>query len=175
LEDCFGSRCRGGYCFYPEINHHTAVRNRTNRESKRMKEIDPHLPIDSTAARVVSIVNEAGIPFKCGDKIVSMSPLPTMAWPYQRDHDMTGRKVGRFTVIGYSVWKPKSHQPNNVRWVVKCSCGRYQIFTTKTVKRNNPNSMCEVCHHVQSLKNKKHSAQYEKYNSDNQTNDRVNL
>lgn len=110
-----------------------------------MREIDPNLPVDRIAARVVSKVSDIGRSFRNTDTITSMSPLPTMQWPYAKSDDLTGRKCGRFTVIGYALWRPKTHQKNNVRWVVRCVCGRYQMLTTKAVKNNNINSACVEC------------------------------
>lgn len=107
--------------------------------------INPHLPIDKLAALVVSENLEHGYEFKCGNRISSMSPLPTVQWPYAKSDDLTGMKTGDFIVVGYSAWKPRTHQPNNVRWVVKCKCGRYEIRTTKTVKKNHPSNACSEC------------------------------
>ena len=103
-----------------------------------MKEIDPNLPIDKTAAFVVSKSSHQGFDFKCGDKIVSMSPIPTRKFPGFKQHDLTGVKFGRFTVIGCATFVPKNYltsRANTVRWVAKCTCGRYQIFTTRAVNR----------------------------------------
>ena len=111
-----------------------------------MSEIDPNLPVDKSAALVVSKSKDHGSDFEKQNKITSMVPLPTMLWPYGPDHDLTGRRCGRFTVIGYSVWRPKSHQPNNTRWVVRCACGRYQIMTTKAIKKAHPENACVECY-----------------------------
>jgi hypothetical protein len=113
-----------------------------------MKEIDPHNPIDSVAARVVSKVKDNAALFNCGNKITSMSPLPMRQFPGFRHHDLTGKKCGSFTVIGCALWVPKNHlqqRCNTVRWVVKCKCGRYQMLTTKAVKKNSPQTMCVDC------------------------------
>lgn len=106
-----------------------------------MKEIDPHLPIDKIAALVVSNSYDKGFDFECGDKITSMSPLPTCQFSGVKEHDLTGRTFGYFTVIGCAVYRPKNHltnRKNTVRWVCKCRCGRYQMFSSKTVKKNGP-------------------------------------
>lgn len=106
-----------------------------------MKEIDPHLPIDKTAALVVSKSGHQGFDFRNGNKITSMSPLPTRQFSGPRHDDLTGKTFGDFTVIGCALFVPKNHltsRSNSVRWVARCRCGRYQIFTTKAVRRERP-------------------------------------
>ncbi len=111
-----------------------------------MEEIDPHLPIDKIAAYVVSNNNDAGHVFKCGSKVTSMKRLPTIQFVGPKQHDLTGRKCGRFTVIGCSLIKPGiKGQNKRTRWVVRCSCGRYQILSSKAVKKNSDQSMCVEC------------------------------
>jgi hypothetical protein len=116
--------------------------------------IDPNLPVDKTAAIVVSKSDEHGIEFRCGHNISSMTRLPTRSWPNKKEDDLTGRTSGRFTVIGYALWKPKNWRTssNSVRWVVRCTCGRYQMLTTKAVKNNSPYNMCEECYRINNLK-----------------------
>lgn len=112
-----------------------------------MKEIDPHLPVDKIAAFVVAKSFDQGVDFKCGNKITSMIPLPTKMWHGRPCDDLTGRKCGSFVVVGCSTFMPKNYrvQTNNTRWVVKCKCGRYQILTTKAVKKNHPQTACVEC------------------------------
>jgi len=111
--------------------------------------IDPHYPVDIKAKEVVSKSREHGFEFKCGSKITSMAPLPTRIWHGRKQDDLTGRSVGDFTVIGCSLFMPNNHltAKNNTRWVVRCKCGRYQILTTKTVKKNN-NIACVECQRI---------------------------
>jgi len=99
-----------------------------------MKTVDPNLPIDKTAALVVSKSSHHGFDFKCGSKITSMTPLPTRQFPGLKEHDLTGKIFGDFIVIGCAVWIPNNGGRNSVRWVSKCRCGRYQMFTSKAVK-----------------------------------------
>lgn len=112
-----------------------------------MENINPHLPIDKTASLVVSESMEQGTEFKCGNIISSMSPLPTTNWPNPKKDDLTGRVTGRFTVIGFALWKPNNWKTscNSARWVVRCACGRYQMLTTRAVKKDNPYNMCVDC------------------------------
>jgi hypothetical protein len=122
-----------------------------------MREIDPHNPIDKIAARVVSKVSHAQSEFYCGDKIYSMSPLPMRQFPGFKEHDLTGKKSGRFTVIGCALFVPKNYltsRANSVRWVCRCTCGRYGMLTTKAIKKNHPENMCDPCNKVYNLRRK---------------------
>lgn len=112
-----------------------------------MSEIDPSNPVDKIAAMVVSKVNHSVVRFNPGHQVYSMTPLPIRQFPGFKQHDLTGRKSGRYTVIGCAIFVPKNHltSTNNIRWVVKCSCGRYGHLTTKGVKNNSPNTMCSEC------------------------------
>jgi hypothetical protein len=112
-----------------------------------MKEIDPHLPVDKVAASVVSKSHDQGLDFVCGAKIVSMVPLPTTLWHGPKKDDLTGVRTGDFIVVGPSLWKPNNWRTssNSARWVVRCKCGRYQILTTRAVKKNHPDNKCVEC------------------------------
>lgn len=112
-----------------------------------MKDIDPNLPVNKTAALVVSKSNEHGVDFSGSHRISSMTPLPTTQFWGLKEHDLTGKKSGRFIVIGCSLWRPNNWKKstNSVRWVVRCGCGRYEILTTKAVKKNHPDTMCVEC------------------------------
>ena len=60
--------------------------------------------------------------------------------------DLTGRRVGRFTVLGIS--RNFSRQ-----WVVRCDCGRYSTRTAKAVKNpENTQDRCEHCRHLAFLR-----------------------
>jgi len=120
-----------------------------------MREIDPHNPIDKIAARVVSKVNHIQTEFNPGDKIFSMSPLPTRQFTGPKKDDLSGTKCGRYTVIGCATFMPRNHfkQSNSVRWVVKCACGRYGMLTTKGVKKNSPYTMCTECKKTSTRRN----------------------
>lgn len=117
-----------------------------------MKEIDPHLPVNSTAAFVVSNPKHQQVEFNPGNRVQSMAPLPTKAFTGKKEHDLTGHKVGRFTVIGCSLWRPRSGRTNATRWVCRCTCGRYQLFTTKAVKNNNPDLACTECYKTHTMR-----------------------
>lgn len=121
-----------------------------------MREINPNLPVDSVATRVVAKTTHHGVDFSSGHKITSMSPLPIKQFLGRRIDDLTGRKFGTFVVIGCSLWMPKNWRTstNSTRWVGRCKCGRYQIFTTKAVKKNHPKTSCVDCQRLNSKKYK---------------------
>ena len=106
--------------------------------------IDPNLPVDKIAALVVSKSSEPTQTFTRNHKITSMVPLPMQQFWGPRKDDLTGLKCGRFTVIGCSLYRAPG-KVNTVRWVVRCSCGRYQLLTSKAVKKNHPDTMCVEC------------------------------
>lgn len=54
--------------------------------------------------------------------------------------DFTGTKFGRFTVIGLSADSNKS------KWVVRCSCGCFEVRKTKCVRKLLPDQMCIKCY-----------------------------
>lgn len=119
-----------------------------------MKTLNYDAPIDKIAALVVSKNNDTQMEFNNKRHITSMYPLPTHMFRGLSHHDLTGKRCGRFTVVGCALFKSKS-KTNSTRWVVKCACGRYQMLSTKAVKNNHKNSMCVVCTDVQAKKNKK--------------------
>jgi len=60
--------------------------------------------------------------------------------------DLTGRRFGRFTVIGIA-------KDIKARWVVRCSCGIYSTRSAKAIKnKNNDIDSCEHCRHLAFLK-----------------------
>lgn len=118
-----------------------------------MMDIYNRVPVDKVAAIVVSKSSVESSEFRVGHKITSMAPLPTTQFIGPRHHDLTGRKVGRFTVVGCAVWRPKNWKTNtnNTRWVVRCSCGRYEMLTTKAVKKAHESNMCVECRRFKKL------------------------
>lgn len=114
-----------------------------------MIEIDPNLPIDKIAARVVSKCNDQLKEFHTGHTAYSRVKFPTTHFNGPKEHDLSGKKAGRFIVIGLALWRPNNWKTsaNSNRWVSRCSCGGYQMFTTRGIKKNldNKNFMCIEC------------------------------
>jgi hypothetical protein len=104
-----------------------------------MKRLAALSPINALAARVT----KPGIHFKpyskpsCYDVRDVQPQLKT--WAESTGSDLTGRKFGRFTVVGYSAEK-------SGRWVVKCQCGNYEFRRSRSVTNPaNDLDMCQDC------------------------------
>jgi len=110
-----------------------------------MNNIDPHNPINKEASIVVSKCNDQQREFKRSNTASSMIKFPTVQFSGYRKDDLTGRKCGRFTVVGCAAYKRKNRRVNATRWVVKCSCGRHQMMTSKGAKNDQPYQMCIEC------------------------------
>jgi hypothetical protein len=60
--------------------------------------------------------------------------------------DFTGHTIGRFTVIGLS-------RDDHSRWVVRCSCGQYELRSAKSLRNpNNTGDCCLACRHAFTIK-----------------------
>jgi hypothetical protein len=93
-----------------------------------MKEgIYASVPVDKTAAIVTSQSNcTDDIEFRT-KAIRSKSRLPTAISKFsKKEHDLTGKKFGNLTVIGYSLYQSKGNGRRS-KWVVKCTCGYYEV------------------------------------------------
>ena len=92
------------------------------------------IPINKTAARVISKGVNYVPPLKKVETIYfSKTPSPTTPFVGKPEHDLTGKKVGDLTVIGWI----KSPNPNkNGKWLVRCACGWYEHRTGKSLKRS---------------------------------------
>ena len=65
--------------------------------------------------------------------------------------DLTNIKFGRFKVIGLK-------KDNASRWVVRCSCGVFELKKAKAIKSElNSHDMCNVCRKFEYLKKGRNS------------------
>lgn len=71
--------------------------------------------------------------------------------------DLPGRRFGRLVVIGLSS-EPRSF--GGARWVVRCTCGRFEFRRAKVIRTADPTDCCKECDHLRHIK-----AQYEKLGS----------
>ena len=110
---------------------------------KTQKEIDPNLPVNKSSRYVVSKSKERYSKFNPGDMLTNSIGLPIKNIP-NHVNDLTGIKKGRLTVIGLSASFSKDNG-RGYRWVVRCSCGRYEIRTARTIMKGNQLDMCNVC------------------------------
>ena len=81
--------------------------------------------------------------------IPPMKEIPAHTLPDPGFINLTGRKIGRLTVIGMSI-KPS-------RWVCRCLCGNYIIRQSKTLRKpeselHGSGLMCDECSHLEDLK-----------------------
>lgn len=115
---------------------------------------EPLAPVDRVAARVIS----GGTHYDPKKKVLEeefIAPPPMVPkHRHPRDAsfiDLTGRKKGRFTVIGLM------ERDGPARWVVRCACGTYTLRTAKSIKSadTNPNARmdaCSQCKHLAAMK-----------------------
>ena len=78
----------------------------------------------------------------------TFNPLPTKRFTGLDEYNLTGRRFGKMTVIGYSKDNKQStyHKPN---WVCRCECGMYETRKSRAVKNpNNQNDCCHVCRQI---------------------------
>lgn len=108
-------------------------------------------PLNATAGRVTSrgthyeqqftqqvrkysdLPTHSDAPFKC----VPMPIAPSFV-------DLTGRKYGRLTVIGYlGRLNPKNQK--KASWAVRCVCGDYETRSGAAIKGANESDACRKC------------------------------
>lgn len=126
-----------------------------------MENIASRVPVDSTAARVVS----KGVEYDWRDHkkvqtVESETPFSLVMVPEFMD-DLTGMTVGRFKVMGL-------HTVSPARWSLRCSCGRFSLRRAKSIKNpKNDIDRCERCRHL-AAKQKSHiyhsTGRYEPWN-----------
>jgi hypothetical protein len=112
-------------------------------------------PLNKTAA----LVTGKGVHWEPRKKIVnewdvsSDVPLPTRDFPKTSDpvSNLTGLRVGRLEVKGLSANHTQSK--TGAAWVVRCTCGQYEIRRTKFLKTGDPErAMCIRCNYIAELK-----------------------
>ncbi|MHB9879117.1 hypothetical protein ACSMXM_05585 [Pacificimonas sp. ICDLI1SI03] len=109
-------------------------------------------PINRTAGVVTSA---SSVNFKqevkCECRDHWKAPPKTKALPKSESFvDLTGKKVGRFTVVGFLGKKT----PNAAysRWLVRCTCGDYEALSSRAIKRGvNPDECCELCNQIKQM------------------------
>lgn len=101
------------------------------------------IPVNKITAIVVSDNKEDQREFRRTHKVSSMIPLPVKQFEGLKKYDLSGARCGRFTVIGQ--FDNGKKYLNGARWVVRCSCGRYEVKRTKTIKNPHDGQMCSEC------------------------------
>lgn len=116
----------------------------------KMDDIHARVPVDRVAARVTGpgerytpdkkvLTRDSDLPIATREATTAERGTATFA-------DLTGRRFGRFIVIGLA-------RDFRRQWVVRCSCGRYSTRTARAVKNpENKEDKCEFCRHLAFLK-----------------------
>lgn len=120
-------------------------------------EIATRVPVNKEAA--LSLVPSESFTFRYGNRVRSATPLPITTIPLPNTDkrvnyvdDMTGKIVGRLTVIG-RFYDPKWGNGEHVRWVVRCTCGYYETRRNKGIRKLTiQQSMCSQCEALERYK-----------------------
>jgi hypothetical protein len=102
-------------------------------------------PVNRLAASVIRPGVHYEEKFQPKNEMVSDTPFPMRSYPNtsKPEDNLTGLKIGRFTVVGLSL--------NSPSWVVRCACGRYCYRKAKALKVKELEGaisvMCPRCAH----------------------------
>lgn len=121
------------------------------------------IPRDITAKRVVYDSgdhynpkiksNSHGYSTEC-PPLENINKLPGMVLKDPNFKNLTGLKIGCFKVMGLLKCKDFN------KWVLKCCCGNYEIRTSKTIKKINPEksdeNRCQSCFEVERMRNREY-------------------
>lgn len=128
-----------------------------------MKDFDfvaTHKPVNGSAAAVVC-KGEHFEPDKMPGCYHSDKPLPVERFKGPRKDNLTGKKFGKFTVIGYLGKFNRTRGTG--RWLVQCSCGWYEIRAARVLRNTEGNdeelrsrTMCHECNFLESIKTDKY-------------------
>lgn len=110
-------------------------------------------PLNADAARAYAMTGESEPDAKISEHVAHYEAPPKTSPPVNDPSlpDLTGRKVGHFTVVGFL------RRPGRKgRWLVKCLCGRYEERSTKGVTHPSPTAdgrpqQCQRCNHLHHL------------------------
>lgn len=110
------------------------------------------IPANATAARVVA--RGESFEYRAHEGCTD-SPLPLQTMPLPVDAvpqlpDLTGLRVGRLRVIGFSANR-------NARWVCRCDCGMYTLRKTSALRRGTA-APCDQCYLLAASKARSHNA-----------------
>ncbi len=113
-------------------------------------------PIDRLAATVTSGSSETYEPkglFPADQvgHIHDKVPPPYQAAPGKCSwtENLIGQSFGRLRVLGK--FTGRIGKNGRARWVVRCTCGAYEVKRAKTLK-SGASTMCEACHRLEALK-----------------------
>jgi hypothetical protein len=122
----------------------------------------PRKAVDKTSA---TVLYAKGVHFTSKKKIterhweVQPPVVPFRGWSY---HDLTGKRFGRFLVIG--VFDGAKNYRKKTLWVVKCACGRYETRSRRALLNpKNKGDRCNICKELAYQKREDDFRQYGKY------------
>lgn len=110
------------------------------------------VPLNSTAGRVTSRGAHYDPKIKTTQRahsdIPTHSDAPSKCVPFRSTDpgaiDLTSRKFGRMTVIGYlGRLNPKNGKKGS--WLVRCVCGNYETRMAAGIKKANEEDCCGKC------------------------------
>ena len=96
-------------------------------------------PLNADAAQAYGMTGEHDLGYTIPDHVRHWDAPPRILPVPSDTTDRTGRKFGRFTVIGYL----GHHKKKGSRWLVKCLCGLYEMRGRKAV--DNPENEGDGC------------------------------
>lgn len=111
-------------------------------------------PIDRLASRVT----QKGISYVPNKKISQkhFTERPPIAAVPKDLPDLTGAVFGQFKVIGLFDVHRKPNGERKSKWLVRCSCGDFEIRTRRAIKnKNNADDCCDICRHKIYIKMRK--------------------
>lgn len=114
-------------------------------------------PISSQAAKDASARGTSFKPAKdlYGDHH-QHSHAPFKTKPIKTGIDLTGHVWGRLTVIGLADLpdRKKSDKSRKAAWVVRCTCGTYEMRTARALRdpKYLSRAMCSECDYVSEMK-----------------------
>jgi hypothetical protein len=116
-------------------------------------------PVDKEAALVGAGVGECYIETR-GKRLTFATPPPITSRPKYIEN-LTGRKYGRITVIGYShMRKINGKTPFHHYWVVKCVCGNYEHRKGSSIRRTIKKKTGDMCKHCALSERRKEHQKY---------------
>jgi len=91
-------------------------------------------------------------------------PPKTVPVPTNIAEDLTGRKWGRMTVVGYL--RSSTNNTGGAVWLARCACGAYETRRTKPIKNASPRDRCTKCNALRSIRRRQHFDAYGRWPDD---------
>ena len=120
-----------------------------------MKNYD-FIATDKSVNRTAGMVVKKGIHYdertRQENYYISKIPLPIIPFIGHKEHDLTGNKYYRLRVIGYI-----GKGSRTGRWLVRCTCGNYEVRLAKVLKRKEEEyGKCSHCQDLDYIKSEEY-------------------